>query len=279
MKIEERARLADAVEAAAFTDMYAAAPAPLVESLGLRVQHIAGATLIMARNVLDPQLNRVIDLGLEQPARWADLEAIEQGYLEAGCPKYWVHVNPFAQPPQLTDWLRQQGFAQPARRSWAKMWRGPTPVRAQATDLEVRLARSDEYAAAARCVCEAFDMAPAMGTWLESMSPRPDWRIFVALSDGQVVGSGSLYLDRPRRAGWLGIGALAQAYRRRGGHRALMNLRIQAAIDAGCRAIVTETGEPVDDEPNPSLRNMQYCGFEKLLSRTNWASSAAAISA
>jgi GNAT superfamily N-acetyltransferase len=277
MKIEERARLADAVEAAAFTDMYAAAPAPLVEALGLRVQHIAGATLVMARNVPDPQLNRVIALGVEQPARWADLEAIEQAYLEAGCPKYWIHVNPFAQPAQLTAWLRQQGFAQPARRSWVKMWREPTPMTAQATELEVRLARSDEYAAAARCVCEAFGMPSAMGAWLESMSPRPDWRIFVARAGGRVVGSGSLYLDRPRRIGWLGIGALAQDYRRQGGHRALMNQRIQAAIDAGCRAIVTETGEPMNDEPSPSLHNMQCCGFEPLLSRANWASSAAAI--
>jgi GNAT superfamily N-acetyltransferase len=278
MNATERAQLADAVEGAAFTDMYAAAPAPLVESLGLRVQHFAGATLVMARNIPDPQLNRVIGLGLEQAARWADVEAIDEAYIEAGCPKYWAHVNPFARPKQLTDWLKQRGFAQPARRSWLKMWRDSKPVQPAATSLEVRLARPEEYAAAASCVCEAFGMPPAMGSWLESMSPRPDWRIYVALADGRVVGSGSLYVDRQRKLGWLGIGALATEYRRRGGHRALMNQRIEAARDAGCRAVVTETGEPADGEPNPSLRNMRYCGFEQLLSRANWASSAAAIS-
>jgi len=231
----------------------------------------------MARNLPDPQLNRVIGFGMEQPARWADLEAIDRDYLEAGCPKYWVHVNPHAQPAQLADWLKQRGFAQPARRSWLKLWREPTPVRRSATALEIRAARAEEHAAAARCVCEAFDMPREMGSWLESMSPRPDWQMFVALADGQVVGSGSLYLDRPRRLGWLGIGALAPAHRRRGGHRALLDHRIQAAIDAGCRAIVTESSEPMAEEASPSLRNLQHCGFERLLSRANWASSAAAI--
>jgi hypothetical protein len=277
MDMEERARLADAVEAAALTDMYAAAPAPLVESVGLRVQHIAGATLVMARNFPDPRLNRVIGLGMEQPARWADLEAIDHAYLEAGCPKYWVHVNPHAHPAQLTQWLKQRGFARPARRSWMKMWREPTPLAPSAGGLEVRAAQANEHAAAARCVCEAFGMPGAMGSWLESMSPRPDWRIYVAVADGRVVGSGSLYLDRARRIGWLGIGAMEKEYRRRGGHRSLMNGRIQAALEAGCHAIVTETGEPSGNEADPSLRNMEQCGFTALLSRANWASSAAAI--
>ena len=48
--------------------------------------------------------------------------------------------------------------------------------------------------------------------------------------------------------------------------------RIGAAISAGCTSIVTETGEPVHDEPNPSLANMARCGFSRVASRLNWES-------
>jgi hypothetical protein len=55
-----------------------------------------------------------------------------------------------------------------------------------------------------------------------------------------------------------------------------MTLRIADAIAAGGKYIVTETGEPVGDEPNPSLSNMQRCGFRQIASRLNfeWQASA-----
>lgn len=57
--------------------------------------------------------------------------------------------------------------------------------------------------------------------------------------------------------------------------RAPMALRVREAIAAGCARIVTETGEPVSDEPNPSLANMQWCGFRRVASRLNYAAPAA----
>ncbi|MGE5128347.1 MAG: hypothetical protein ACM3IK_01850, partial [Sphingomonadaceae bacterium] len=55
-------------------------------------------------------------------------------------------------------------------------------------------------------------------------------------------------------------------------HRALMTLRIREAIAAGAQRIFTETGEAVGDEANPSLANMQWCGFRRVCSRSNYAS-------
>lgn len=57
-----------------------------------------------------------------------------------------------------------------------------------------------------------------------------------------------------------------------------MALRIRAAIAAGCTQITTETGEPVADEPNPSLVNMRYCGFKQVCSRLNDAGEQLALS-
>ena len=73
---------------------------------------------------------------------------------------------------------------------------------------------------------------------------------------------------------WLGSGGVLPESRGHHAHRALMTLRIELAIQAGCRHIITETGEPVGDESNPSLRNMEACGFSKLFSRKNYAAPA-----
>ena len=53
-----------------------------------------------------------------------------------------------------------------------------------------------------------------------------------------------------------------------------MALRIRLAIEAGRTRITTETGEPVGDEPNPSLRNMAACGFAKVFARLNFVAPA-----
>jgi hypothetical protein len=65
------------------------------------------------------------------------------------------------------------------------------------------------------------------------------------------------------------MGSVAESHRRRGGQQALLARRIVDAIDAGCTAIVSETGEPIADEPNPSLANLLRCGFKVVASRLN----------
>jgi len=64
--------------------------------------------------------------------------------------------------------------------------------------------------------------------------------------------------------------ALAEALCAAFENRAHMTPRIEQAIAAGCAEIVTETGEPIGDEPNPSLHNMHACGFSAAYSRLNY---------
>jgi hypothetical protein len=69
-------------------------------------------------------------------------------------------------------------------------------------------------------------------------------------------------------------GAVRTSHRRRGGQGALMARRIADAVAAGARYLVTETGEPMADEPNPSLANMKRCGFVTVASRLNFVGPA-----
>jgi GNAT superfamily N-acetyltransferase len=266
------ARLVDAVEAAAFADLYAAASEPLARSLGLRVARIAGAMLLHAPGIPLSMFNRAIGLGVHRTLTEADLDAAIASFRSAGYASYWIHHNPFAAPASLVEWLGARGFVAAARRSWAKMLRGPEPIADIDVDFEVRRSVAGEAEAIAEVVCSAFGMPKLFVPWMAALVDRPRWRAYAALDAGEIVGAGFLYLDGT--TAWLGIGGVLPEMRGRNAHRALMALRIREAGAAGCTDIVTETGEAVGDEPNPSLANMYFCGFRRVCSRLNFEAKA-----
>ncbi|HYL18735.1 MAG TPA: hypothetical protein VEV20_08635 [Burkholderiales bacterium] len=266
------ARLVDAVEAAAFADLYAAAAEPLARSLGLRAAQIAGATLLHAPRIPLAMFNRAIGLGVHRALTEADLDAAIASFRSAGYAGYWIHHNPIAAPASLVEWLGARGFVAAARRSWAKMLRGPEPIADIDVDFEVRRAFAGEEEAIGEVVCSAFGMPKGFVPWMAALVNRPRWRAYAALDAGKGVGAGFLHLDGT--AAWLGIGGVLPEVRGRNAHRALMALRIREASAAGCTDIVTETGDAMGDEPNPSLANMQFCGFRRVCSRLNFEAKA-----
>lgn len=268
----DAAMVADDAEAAAFADLYACAPPPLKSRLGLRVKRLADATLLLAPGLPTSMFNRVIGLGLRQQASAAHVEAITQVYREAGCGDWWLHWNPFAAPASLPAQLPAMGFVQPARRSWAKVLRGPETLPRIPTSLQIEPAEQQQVGEITRAIAGAFQMPPFMADWLTALHRQPHWRLYAVTDGTQVVGGACLYLDGD--LAWLGMGAVLPSHRRRGGQGALMARRIAEAANAGARHIVTETGEPIGDEPNPSLANMKRCGFATVASRLNFAGPA-----
>jgi len=274
MKIDPHtaAVLADRAEALAFADLYAAAAPALRSRLGLRVEHMAGATLLLAPGLPVAMFNRVIGLGLQQPVTDADIDAIVAAYRGAGIAPWWLHVNPLAAPADLAARLQARGFSAPPRRSWAKMLRGTEAAAPVDSSLLIVPARDDQVAETAQVVTTTFEMPPFVADWFAALHGRPHWRFYSVLDGAAVVGGGCLFVDGD--LGWLGMGAVLPTHRRRGGQAALMARRIADAGAAGARWAVTETGEPIGDEPNPSLANMRRAGFEQVASRLNFAAPA-----
>lgn len=262
-------RAADAAEATAFADLYAAAPANVAAAAGLRVDSVAGAKLLIAPGLPTPLFNRVIGLGTFEPADAAALDAISQTYQRAGVGKFWISVSPVAKPVSLASQLRGLGF-QPANRPlWAQMRWGDAPPPAIATTLTINRAQPHEADELARAVATAFDMPPPIVGWLAALVEREGWGAFAARSGGRIVGGGFVY-TRPPLA-WLGMGSILPDFRGDNGQLALFAARITHAQAKRCASIHTETGEPVGGEPNPSLTNMIRFGFEKVASRPNFA--------
>ena len=109
---------------------------------------------------------------------------------------------------------------------------------------------------------------------LARLARRNGWQCFVAFDGDSPAGAGALFVCG--RVGWSGIGATLPEHRGKGGQSALLAARINAAAEAGCEIVVTETGEPVDDMPNGSYRNIVRAGFEPVYVRRNYLSPIAA---
>jgi len=260
--------LGDEIEAAAFEDMYRAADGVAGLPAGIAALHSGDLLLLQARGIPTSLFNRVIGVGLHRRVDDAQLADLTAHYQALGARDYWLHVTPTSFNQDLASRLRALGYAPPARRSWARM-RHDGPLAEIPGDLVIRAARREESTVIGQVATQAFGMPPFMEKWLAALVNRPQWLCLVAEDRTRIVGVGMLYTRGD--AAWLGVGGVLPTHRRRGAHANLMLARVRAARDAGCGHVFTETGEPIGDEPNPSLANMRRCGFVQLCSRLNFA--------
>jgi hypothetical protein len=260
---QEAQCLADEIEARACRDLYAAAPPQFCAS----AMTIGGATALCLPSMPISYFNRVIGLGMSEPATQAALDALVHHYTAAGVKDYWLHLSPAARPGSLPDWLDARGFKLAPRRSWAKFLRGSEPFPMPNTGLVVRCAEAADSGLVADIVCTAYGLPGSFAPWFASLTTRTGWRVFLAMKDSQAIASGSLYCSGD--TAWLGIGATLPEWRNLGAQSALIAARVMVARD--CRVVATETGEPIGEEPNPSLHNIQRAGFVQVCSRLNFA--------
>jgi GNAT superfamily N-acetyltransferase len=262
-------RALDDVEAAAYADLFAAAPTPVRDGMGLAVHRVAGATLLLAARAPVSLFNRVIGLGNRAPATASDLDAVLAVYRDAGVAAPWVHVGPASEPAALRAWLAERGFAHATRARWAKMARGPelpAPVEAAVTVRAVGADRAEDLAAV---LAAAHGMPSPIVPCVASLVGREGWHAYGAFAGDELVAGGFVWTSGV--SAWLGMAGTQSAHRGRGAQRALMAARIDHAASLGCTTITTETGEPIGDERNPSLANMLRSGFRAVASRENFA--------
>ncbi|MFO1329071.1 MAG: hypothetical protein U1F56_17050 [Rubrivivax sp.] len=258
---------ADAMEAAAYRDLYAAAPTALRGRLGLHAEWREGATVLLAPGLPTPLFNRVI--GVDRPQMDDDrlLDAVARLYQDAAVSAWWLHASPAADPAAWVPRLQARGWQVPARRTWAQMRRTTADVPAAPSPLRVGPCHDAEVGATTAAIASAFGLPPFMADWLAALQGRPRWQLFTIADGAQAVGGAALFVDGTRA--WLGMGSVLPSHRRRGGQLAAMAARIQAAARSGAVDVFTETGEAVADEANPSLANMRRAGFVQVASRLN----------
>jgi len=89
----------------------------------------------------------------------------------------------------------------------------------------------------------------------------PGWTAFLARDGDEPAGAAAVWVGGD--AAYFGLAATLPEHRGKGGQGALFAARIEHALGAGCRTLVTETGELRDDLPGASYRNILRYGFEE----------------
>lgn len=263
----EMAALADQAEALAWSDFIAAAPETLKTELGLSVEQVGDATLLIGPGTSLTYFNRVIGLGMRGEATANQVDRIVERYRRAGSPAWLLLWSDLARPATMPPMLAGRGFTYPAASSWVKLYRdaqAPAPV---ASELAIVEASADQAVELARVVVGVFGMPAFVGEWLVRVRGRTGWKLYAVLDGERVVGGGCLFVSGEQA--WLGWGAIAESHRRRGGQSALIARRIEDAIASGARHLFAETGEPAEGSRNASLDNMLRNGFSRVISRQN----------
>jgi GNAT superfamily N-acetyltransferase len=202
-----------------------------------------------------PMLNRVVGLGLDGAVAEHDLD---DALAAMGETTFYVDVSPYADT-RLDALLGQRGLARGL--GWMLFERGPAPAPTVETSLEVVEVGDEQSDVWARVVATGYDLPDECRGVLARVPSLPAWTAFLAFARDQPAAAAAVWTEPP--AAYFGFAATLADHRGKGGQGALVAARIERALEAGCRILVTETGEASENRPGPSYRNILRFGFEE----------------
>ena len=217
---------------------------------------VAEATCLRAPHAPDsPMLNRVVGLGAGSEVEEDTLDRCIAAMADTA---FYVAVAPTADP-RLGALLEERGLEHGW--GWMLFERGPEPPPRVEPSLAVVEVDAGSAGPWARIVTAGYGLPDASRTVLQTVPSLPGWTAFLALDGNEPAAAAAIWIGG--EAAYLGFAATLPEHRGRGGQGALVAARIERAVAAGCRTLVTETGERRDDRPSASYRNILRFGFEE----------------
>jgi hypothetical protein len=258
--------VAEFAEGDAMIDFYASASPAFARDAALITQRLGSLRIFAVASVPSAFFNRVIGLGVAEPATPAMLDDAIALLEKAGCRHYMLQLVPHAQPDDVSKWLLARGFV--AGLNWAKMQRGTEPVVERPCALRIEEVGGEYADAFAAIALDAFSMPTVLGHMTGAHLGKPGWRNYLAFDGVRPVAGGSMRIAGD--IGWMGLGATLASHRGRGAQSALITRRVADGIAAGCRTFYAEAAEAAAGERNPTYDNMVRNGFARLYLRRNY---------
>jgi hypothetical protein len=265
--IEDDVARLEAIEMAAWEDMFAAAPPPLAEQLGLATERFGPTLFTVSRAIDNGQFCRVQGCGLPGDETGASIDESVKRFRALGLKNYLIQIPPGPHADQLIHKAEHHGLVL-FRRSWTKFRRGTAPAPSAPTSLRIAQAAPAAGGAFGAVATAGFGMPGFLGGWLGALAGRPNWRCYLAYDHDLPVGCGAAYLDGD--GAWLGIGATRPEARGHGSQSSILARRINDEMSAGAKLICTETGSAVPGEPQTSYQNILRAGFSVAYERLNF---------
>jgi hypothetical protein len=272
--VDRRAAAAiEAAEAAAWADLYAAAPADFADDGGIGVRAVGEACVIRWAATGRRYFSRVIGLGVSEPATEAAIDEILAGYREAGIDMFLLQSLPHCRPSAYEIWLRQRGLqpfdAQDRVVRGGEPYQPPPPAfSARRFQVEpVDAATADEWAEFLQRVYRL-----ETGSWLQRLIGRPGWHPYLAREDGEIVAARTMYIGADRLA-WLGMdgpvpGVTSDDYEP---DAAICARIVEDGLELGARGFHTDIEAPSQTMDTPAYEYFPALGFTRPYVRTHWA--------
>ena len=256
------AEMIEFYEAAAYVEMYRAAPA----SLGASVDESDDCVSFFLPSVDALVPNRSIGIGLRTRPSRDLIESITDRYKVSGIKNYGFQVSPVAINDELMDSFTRCDLHR--RDNWVKVYRDNSTEKSSSTDLRIERVSASQRDIFGTVAQRGFGVPETLAPLMSAAVGAPGWIHYLAWDGDKPAGVGALRVQDD--IGWLGIGAVLPEFRRRGGQGALMSQRINDGRDLGCKWFITETGEDTPEKPNPSFHNMIRTGFQVAYLRPNF---------
>ena len=257
---------AEQVELTAWREVWEAAPEELARRHGIELAEVGGALCTAVGQLPSTLFNRVVGLGLDEPATDDHLDEV-QSFFAAHEQPFYVSLNPRAAPGDLPRRLEQRGFSEGY--AWMKFKRGVEPPPAAETPLRVETVGEAGGHDFGDVVAVGYELQPFTAAWLAEL-PKTSWHCYVAYDGEEPAGAAGLYVHDD--TGYLCFAATKPEHRRKGSQSALLAARIRDAAEAGCSRLYTETGERIPLKPSNSYRNILRFGFAEAYLRPNYLS-------
>ncbi len=260
------AEINEVIEAEAYANYFLCAPPEFSRPFRLEVKRFGSVCVTMIPGSDNIDSNRILGLGLSEPATESMLDKVIAPFQKAGCKNYKVQLCPITQPAQISDWLAERGFK--PHRNMAKVYRGTEPVPAISTDLRVEMIGEDQADAYASVVLPVFGLRPAYRPLVKANVGKPGWHHCLAFAGEKPVAAAAMFMNN--EVAWLGFGSTLRTHRRRGGESAVIARLIQEGLDIGCQWFVGETDEDTPEHPISSYHNTMRIGFKLAYLRRNY---------
>jgi hypothetical protein len=267
------AAVIEAAEARAWADLYTAAPADFAQAAGVGFRTVAGALILHWAATGRRYFNRVIGLGVSQPATETAIDDILSAYLDSGTDMFLLQSLPTCRPAEYDSWLRDRGLR--PFDAHERLIRGGEPyhVRPPVTSDRsfqvepVGPATADEWAGFLQRVYRL-----ETGEWLQRLVGRPGWHPYIAREDAEIVAARTMYIDAAGLA-WLGMnGPVPGVHSDDYEPDAEICARIvEDGLALGARGFHTDIEAPSEAMDTPAYDYFPALGFTRPYARTHWA--------
>lgn len=254
----------EAAEAAAWADLYAAAPAAWAQRAGLRTRRVAGALVTSWAGSGRRYFNRAIGLGVVAPATEDALDDILAGWEREGIDRFLLQSQPHCTPGEYEGWLDARGL-EPFDRQERIVRDGslPAPPPAQpasSREFSVEWATRATAEEWARFVDGVYDLDT--GPWLPALVGRPGWHHALVREDGELRAARSMVAG-PDRTAWLCIDTPVPGLRTADYEpdAVLCAALVQRGVALGVRRFGADIELPSETEDTPAYASFAALGF------------------